>query len=267
MNELTAMARAWYRQAKQRDAEALLLSEDCLGAERDAFLRGMAISRTLIDEVIKIGAIEEPVLKAKVGVADRMFLILWSAWNDALTGRYGQAAERWRSLFELPRFLLAFSWNPNLAERWSEDGRVKIKDARRAIRDTLKGDGLSQVAKEWDQRHMVDERAVQDFSHVNFRSTYSILGISVDPDGQPQSYRLRAELSPHRTREFCVFLAKDSWELARACSEAFREYPAVSTLWDSQGRQALDLDIDILRQALAEVERSAPTKQAAGEKS
>jgi hypothetical protein len=249
-NELTD----WYKMAQERDRLAIQHSESILGAEMAVFVQGMGLSRTLLDFVLHgEGQVHDEALKAKMGVADRMFLLLWASWHDTLTGRYTAAAEHWRSLLEAPNFLLAFTWDPSLAERWIKGDDVKFEKVRKAIRNALKDEGSSDFAREWDQRHLRDDRAVQAFSHTSTKAIYSMLATATDERGN-LGYQLRSELSVDRTRELCIFLAKDAWELARACGAAFSDNTKVAELWGGPGKILLEENIGRLTDALSELE-------------
>lgn len=243
----TSMARNWYRQLKEHDDAARTWAEDCLGDEKEVFIRAMALVRWMQDRLLAQGAVEEPTLKAKLAVADRAFVLLWSAWNDALAGRYAAAAEHWRSLIESPQFLIAFSFDSDLARRWLDGRECDIQAAQKTIRRKIRDVGEYDAEKEWDDRSRRDNTVVQPYSHVTAQAALSTLAVAQDESGDPKAYLPRSQQSPRRTREYALFLASAALELLRACSSAFEDQPQLRLMWNNWGRQLVEEDKEILR--------------------
>ena len=121
----------WYKIQLDGDAAARKAANDLLGPELHAFTDAMASLTTCLDYAIA-GGREEFDEKYKIAIAVHGFNHLFSAWDDALTGRFDAALGQSRKISESHDFLVALVGRPDLAAN-IESGRVKVEgksDAR-----------------------------------------------------------------------------------------------------------------------------------------
>ena len=246
-DQLTFAARTWHRSLQEYERQAAVASEDCLGPERDVFLRALAGIKFILEKATPPGEVTEDTVRAKLACANRGFVLLWASWADVLTARYAAAAEHWRSLFETPHFILAFSYDRTLVDNWL-NGNADFETARKAIRKFLGDQGMYAEAKEWERRRKSFDSAVQKFSHVTVESAIATLPAALGDQGQAVATILTTQVTPRKTREYALFLARDAMELMRACGYAFNDIQEVRTFWEEYERHICEADAAALRE-------------------
>ncbi len=229
---------SWYEMQRQRDEEALVLSESVWGAEKEVFSNSMGIVSRFLESILEPGTINDLVVKSKLAIATHAFNLLWSSWNEASVGRYGAATDHWRSIEESPHFLKALQINPALAQ----DLRLNRMDKNTAVKTIRKALNAEKPGAGQDFLQSLDyHKELQRFSHVTQVSTQATLPIYVDAEGARVLVKPGGGvISEESLRQVGVYLAEAAMNLASSTAFAFQEVEDVSRLWESEGRSLIE---------------------------
>ena len=119
------------------------------------------------DEVLRSASTRQA--RVCVGLAGQAYQQLLSCWEDLEKGRLTSALAHWRSLSELPDYLMAAGLNADFAESWSDRTRRKIitpENARRTVKKIMNAN-REESGDEWAVRRSEDDRLLQPLSHVS----------------------------------------------------------------------------------------------------
>jgi len=229
---------SWYDIQRQRDDEALVLSESLWGAEKEVFSNSMDIVSRFLDSILEPGTINDLVVKTKLAIATYAFDLHWSSWNEASVGRYGAATDHWRSIEESPHFLKALQLNPALAQMLRlnrMDRNTAVKTIRKALDAEKPGAGK-------DFLQSLDyHKEIQRFSHVSQVSTQATLPIYEDAEGARVLVKPGGGvISEESLRRIGIYLAEAAMNLVSSVAFAFQEVEDVSRLWESEGRSLIE---------------------------
>jgi hypothetical protein len=226
---------SWYMMRKELDREAVEASEGLLGVEREVFIQSMALLAEMLNAAFAGGLVRDLPTKMKIGVANHAFNLMWSAWQNALTGRYDAATDHWRSIDESPDFLAALQVNPSLAKEMLA-GKVKIKTARTTIAKEINrlkaGEG-----NRWYERQKW--RGIHNrFAHVDAPGTTAALPIS--SEGAEPSVLVRpggGVIHPRNLRMMALYLAEVATNFTWWVTFAFQDINEVCEIWETRGRE------------------------------
>ena len=253
-------SRQWYDRQNQRDRESCEKSEALLGPEQPIFHEEMSLLLGLSDAVIGADDINERLesvnFRHKVAVVHYGYNLLWSAWKEALAGRYQTATDHLRSIEECPDFLMALWLNPALSEGWTDKSSLDIDTViRRTIKrglDTAKTSAGTDLAK----RMRKIAKDVQPLSHVSVQSLSKFLPLVESHGQRVLLVRLGGAVSETTLRLVCNQLAGSAtyllgvalvafedlgieWELSEAAIQKANEYQRILTeqlntmVWES----------------------------------
>ena len=228
----------WYEMQRQRDEEALALSESIWGPEKEVFSNSMGIVSQFLDSILEPGSVSDLVVKSKLAIATHAFNLLWSSWSEASVGRYGAATDHWRSIEESPHFLKALQINPALAPKLllnRMDKKTAVKTIRKALDAEKPGAGR-------DFLQSLDyHKELQTFSHVTHVSTQGTLPIYVDEEGAHVLVKPGGGvISEESLRRIGIYLVEAAMNLVSSTAFAFQEVEDVSRLWESEGRSLIE---------------------------
>ena len=221
----------WYEHQKQFDTLARASSEGLIEKEQRVFADGMSSIANCFDSAIELQPIpNDLVTKRKLGLISHGFNLLWSAWDAVLAGRCDAAVNHWRSIEEIPDFLLSLVAEPSCAERWAEP-EWNVAAARRVVRKGLESE-MSGTGKEWLKRRQRAAKSVQALSHVSIQAQGMGLGIGTSdgvkigvlkPGGAPSLPML---VNASR------YLAISAADLAMSVSFSLSRVPGLAAMWD-----------------------------------
>jgi hypothetical protein len=201
------------------------------------------------DAVLSVGQINDLATRRKLAVANHAFNLLWSAWDEALAGRYDAATDHWRSIDETPDFLEALSVNPALAD---EMGKVKVdvETVRRTITKELNrlmpGEG-----KRWLNAKQQGDKGLQPLAHVTVEGTSMALAIVVKDGTKTGILRPGGGFVAWLTlRLIAIHLVSASISLLHQMAYAFQDIPEVGSLWESTGRHVVEQTAATLQKEL-----------------
>lgn len=228
----------WYEMQRQRDEEALALSEPLWGPEKEVFSNAMGIVSKFLDSILEPCSVNDFVVKSKLAIATHAFDLLWSSWNEASVGRYGAATDHWRSIEESPDFLKALQINPALAQEL----RLNRMDKDTAVRTIRKALDAEKPGAGQDFFQSLDYRKVlQRFSHVTYVSTLGTLPIYEDEEGARVLVKPGGGvISEESLRRIGVYLAEAAMNLVSSTAFAFQDVEDVSRLWECEGRSLIE---------------------------
>lgn len=183
---VTDQSHQWYDHQKARDRESREHSESLLGPERTIFVQTMSLLALLYDSAITADKgrelMEDLAFKRKISLLHYGINLLWSAWDEALAGRYHTATDHWRSMDESTDYLLALEFNPRLAEEMTDIKQIKIKTVRQAIKRGLsKGGALGN--RDLLNRMQDAHQHLDHLSHITVQSLGQYLPVK-DIEGQ-----------------------------------------------------------------------------------
>lgn len=216
----------WYERQKADDHRSRDRSESLLGLERAIFAEAMNLIVRLIDAVLTADTAQDRLadlaFKHKIALVNYGFNLLWSAWNEALAGRYHTATDHFRSIEECPDYLTALWLDPQLSDKWTDVRRLEINKARETIKKSLdmprKGAGadlLKQMQDLAKSRHPL--------SHVSVQSLSQYLP-AIEKDGKRWLVvRLGGAVSRLTLRIVAIQVATSALELLSAALLAFDE--------------------------------------------
>lgn len=215
----------WYERQRDRDRHARERSHSMLGPERDIFLEAMHLFVTHFDAVVtsdEIAAlVDDLAFKRKVSLVHYGFNLLWSAWDEALAGRYQAAADHWRSIDECSDFITALEINPELADGMTDKRTIGIGRVRKAIQKALNdwepGSGTD-LLRQQQKLH----KDLQPLSHVSVQSLGQYLPVN-DIDSERRSIvRLGGVVSQLTGRLVAIHLASAASQLLTATLFGFQ---------------------------------------------
>ena len=126
----------WYVRQRERDLEARGRSESLLGPERAIFAEMMGLTANCLDAVFAGGRFDDLPSRRMIEFGNHAFNLLWSAWDEALAGRYDASRGHVRSIGESCEFLMALIADPQIADRLG-DSTKDVYLARRVVKDAL----------------------------------------------------------------------------------------------------------------------------------
>ncbi len=238
--ELTEpIAQGWYIVQKQRDVEAIAKSESIMGREKHLFVDAMALLSRMVNAIFSEGLVQDLVVKVKTAVANHAFDLLWSAWTDALAGRYGAAMHHIRSIDESPDFLAALQVDPSFASKMAK-GKGGVKEARAIMKRELEKfmPGLAnrlEGARNWRWVH-------HKFAHVTFPAIAGTL--PKVGEGEQATLIVRpggGAVHEATLRGVAICLAESALDVLRAIAFSLQDVKSVSDLWEREAR-AFDQD-------------------------
>jgi len=217
----------WYESQRKRDSDAIASSESALGPEASVFADAMSVIARCLDAVFASDSIDNLVVKRKISVAHYAFNLLWSAWNEALAGRYQTATDHFRSIDEAPDFLTALHVDPALANELGAAQRsVKVERARRAVKDALRRVNQSK-AGEWEATRLKQAKRVEPLSHVSVEALGQYLPV-VTKDGQTLAVVRPGGMASNTTgRVVAIQLALHALQLLLSVTNAFIDVAGV----------------------------------------
>jgi hypothetical protein len=239
----------WYERQRQRDAESRALSESLLGPEKAMFAEFMGLTAGCLDAVFWSGRFEDLASKRKIEFGNHAFNLLWSAWDEALCGRYDASRAHFRSIGECRDFLMALIADPLLADRLG-DRTKDIYLARRRIRDTL-DQGKAGAGKAFFECLKKAADDVQELSHVCHNAAAGALPV-IEKDGETVGVvRPGGTVSAVTLRLLAVQLALDAALLFGVLSAGFID---VTELDDEVWRSAIRRAEHLARELGSELE-------------
>jgi len=218
----------WYRRQRQRDAAARSKSEAALGPEGAAFREATSLLASCLDTAFATGA-DDLVTRRKTEFASHALNILWSAWDEALCGRFDASDAHSRSISESREFLLALYVRPALAEQLGRSQR-DIDTARNAIRDAIADHGGP--GKEFHARVTQAHKALQPLAHVTHEVTGGVLAVIRAENGAVGVLRPGGGVSTLSLRLQAIPLALDSLQLLGVAIAVFDVVPVGEELWN-----------------------------------
>ena len=241
-------SREWYEYQRNSDDLARDSAESMLGAEFEAYTDAMSLIVECIDYALGANSANDLAERYKVGIAVHGFNLLWSAWDDALTGRFGVALGQGRIIYESTAFLTGLRSNPNLANE-IESGQVKVKAALRAIRKA-KNDESPGTGSQWFAEHTSGDSPLHDFAHFSRFAMKSGWG-TVTRDGKVYGYaRPGGVLTPHTLRRTACVLAGAANEFLHALVYALQDNENVQALWQSSGKAICERNLEEAREQM-----------------
>ncbi len=243
-------ASIWYRLQKRSDAQSRTASESLLGPEREVFAEAMALTEECLHSVGATAPIADLVTMRKISLANHGFNLLWSAWDQALAGRYDAAANHQRSINEIPDFLGALLANPGLAD---EMGEIDVHTARRAMKNALEM-GRPGTGKEWLRLKQREHKANQPLSHISLDAVNRGLAVYTHEGKKIMALRpggLVAELNLKLT---AIPLAASAVELFAAVAMALYDVSTVAALWGDRGHDFFGEVTATLKQELQAID-------------
>lgn len=226
----------WYQQQQSVDARARERSEALVNVEREVLGTAVALIARCLDAVASGAPLEDLASKRKVALANHGLNMLWSAWDQMLTGRYDAAATHWRSLTEIPDFLAALHADDSFADRMGEH-TTDVKTSRRIVRDAFQS-VLPGEGETWLKARLDQAKGVQPFAHVSVEATGAAIAVRLQ-DGKKIGV-LRpggGALSESMLRHMAVYFALSAIELLRAVALALQDIAGVDDLWEAEGRK------------------------------
>lgn len=249
-------ANAWYARQQKMDEQARSKSEALLGPEKDVFANVMGLVARCLDEVASAGAFNDLPTGRKVILASHGLNLLWSAWDEALAGRYDSAATHSRSIGEVPDFLDALRAEPAFADRMGT-GTKDVNAARRIVRDSLETT-WSGEGKRWLKNLLETDKRLQPLSHISVEVTQRGIAVGVGDEGKVGVLRPGGGVvSEWLLRPIAIGLAIQATVLFQAVFAAFQEIPSVDDIWKAEGPNVSREGIATLT---AEVEALEPLK-------
>ena len=231
--------RGWYQAQKERDQQARELSESVLGPLEEAFADVMDLIARCFDAALSVGTINDLTTRRKVAVANHAFNLLWSAWDEALAGRYDAATDHWRSIDEAPDFLLALSVNPTLADDMGQT-KIDIDTARRTIAKGMNrlkpGEG-----KRWLELRQQGAKGLQPLAHVTVEATSMALAVTMKEGKKTAILRPGGGFVAKLTlRPIAIYLVSGAISLLHGMAFAFQHIEEVDNLWETTGRDVAE---------------------------
>ena len=200
----------WHENQKTRDQESRELSESLLGPEKAIFIEVMCLLALQLDSVMTVdkasGLFDDLAFKRKISLAHYGFNLLWSAWDEALAGRYHTATNHWRSIDESSDFLLALEFNPQLADVMTDTTRVKIEAARQAIKKGLEQSGPAKTPDLVREMRNATQY-LQDLSHISVSSLGQYLPVREKEGRLEAVVRLGGSVSPIMLRHVAISIS------------------------------------------------------------
>jgi hypothetical protein len=226
----------WYDRQRELDSAARSASESLLGPERRKFANAVGAIARIFDAVSESGSIDDLQTKRRLSVAVHGFNLLWSAWDEALCGRYDAAADHWRSLDETPDFLKALVANPSLANEdfGSGKSRIDIHTARKAVRDAMNREqpGAGDV---WHSERTHGAQAIQTFAHISREAVSVSLGIDRRSGRKEAFIRPGGGVVAHESvRLTAISLAAHAVDLLLAVAVSLQAVVDLQGTWDTQ---------------------------------
>ena len=220
----TKRSNQWYENQKTRDQESRELSESLLGPEKAIFIEVMCLLALRLDSVMATdyapGPLDELAFKRKISLAHYGFNLLWSAWDEALAGRYHTATNHWRSIDESSDFLLALEFNPQLADDMTDTTRVKIEAARRAIKKGLEQSGPAKIPDLVREMRNATQ-FLQDLSHISVSSLGQYLPVREKEGGLEAVVRLGGAVSQFMLRHVAISISISALKFLMDATGAF----------------------------------------------
>jgi hypothetical protein len=240
MTMVSEQPRQWYDRQKARDGESTELSESLLGSEKAIFVQTMSLLALLYDSAITADKgrelLDDLAFKRKISLVHYGFNLLWSAWTEALAGRYHTATDHWRSIDESGDYLLALEFNPQLAEEMTDIKQIKIKPVRQAIKRGLSRGGAPgnrDLLKRMQDVHQY----LDHLSHITVESLGQYLPVK-ETGGQLTSVvRPGGAVSQLILRHVAIHLAMSALKLLMDAMHSFEAVVGTE----------LQLQIDVLR--------------------
>ena len=236
--------------------ESKHLSESLLGPEKQIFAETMELIARYLHDAVGTDRVDDLPTKRKVQVGTFGFNLLWTAWTEALAGRYDAASHLRRSIGEAPLYLWAIDSNPHLAD---EIGRrqIKVETIRRQIKKDL-ANLPGYAARSWIQEEGKND---QPYSHVTVDAMNMALAVAIEDERKVATLRPGGAVSVLILRPLALELSSCALMLLGVLPLAFRHVDAVLNHWDQRGRQFVEQasaqvqkELDTLRTAPGEVE-------------
>lgn len=241
-------ASEWYEHQRSKDRRSRELSESYLGPEAQIFVQAMNLTAQCLDAVFTEPK-DDLTFRRKISVAHYGFNLLYSAWDEALAGRYQTATNHFRSISEVPDFLAALDVDPKLADEMGERNRVKVERARRAVKAALKrGDPAKAI--QWEHALTERSKGLQGFSHISLESLGQSLPVIVR-DGATQAVLCAGgAVSPFTLRLVAIRIAVSTLDMLLHVTHAFfrdtgleqAEWLGLAT-WSGQSADTLSKEI------------------------
>ena len=216
------------------------------------FAEFMGLTAGCLDAGFWVGKVDDLCSRRKIEFGNHAFNLLWSAWDEALCGRYDASRGHSRSIDECRDFLMALIADPNLAERLGDETK-DIHLARRKIRDALDQYPAGKGKAFFEQLKNASHD-VQALSHVCHEATSGALSV-IEKDGETFGVvRPGGAVSGLTLRLQAIALASDAAMLFGVLSAGFLDALDVEDdLWrgailraDQLGRQ-LAVEMDAMR--------------------
>jgi hypothetical protein len=226
---------------KWREGQRWLFAMNAQGLST-AFAECMA----LIAEPLKM--VEEEIFKGKqqrrifLGILGLAYQLLQSSWIDNEEGRTAAAAHLWRSIYEIPDYLIAVWWNTEFASTWDDEEvqeRAKAGQAMTIVRDKLNSmkEGLGD---ERYGRRSTDRKELQVMSHVSVQ----VAGMSfVKAPGAERAHFVPEGYNGNENRQNALYLVGLAKEVLAALQLTIRsEMPeAWQAAFDDTGKALEDM--------------------------
>ncbi len=215
----------WYGRQRDGDRHARERSDSIMGPEKDIFLDAMHLLVSHFDAALTSDKfdilVDDLAFKRKVSLVHYGFNLLWSAWDEALAGRYQAAADHWRSIDECPDFITALEINPRLADEMTDAREIKIRTVRktiqRALNESEPGSGTDLLRQQ--QKLQKD---LQPLSHVSVQSLGQYLPVNDVGPERRSIVRLGGVVSQLTLRLVAIHLASAASALLTATLFGFQ---------------------------------------------
>jgi len=253
MTDVQRQNEGWYERQREVDRLAEQHAEQLLGPEKAIFARSMGLIATCFDEATASGPVQELPAKRRLSIAIHGFNLIWSAWHEALCGRYDAASDHWRSMEETPDFLKALYTQPSLAaERFgSGKGRIDVHTARKVIRNAM-NELVTGSGDRWHSEKMDGARTIQTFAHISSEAVSSALGI-LQENGKKVALERPGGgvVAEDSLRLAAINLAAYAIDLLLAVAVAFQDILPVDQLWEEEVKPLARDGGEMLRKELA----------------
>lgn len=233
----------WYEYQWSSDASARLKARELLGPELAAFADAMSAMVTCLEYAVE-ARYEDLAEKYKVGIAVYCFNLLCSAWDDAMTGRFGPARNQVRMITESHDFLVALVGRPGLAHEL-ENGQVKVEAALRATRDAL-NEEKSGAGSTWFAERTSEKNPLHDFAHLTRFAIKSGWGTTRDDDKLNGFVRPGGVITKDTLRSTTIMLAVAANSFSKALVYAFPANEKIQAFWKSEGFVACESHLEEL---------------------
>jgi len=247
----------WYEEQRRRDELSRQQSEALLGPEGQIFARYMALTVACLDAITYSDRLDELAVKRGIEFSSHALSLNWSAWDEALCGRYDASRGHSRSSHESGEYLMALLARPDLADDLGSNTK-DIRKARRLVKEALDSQEAGR-GEEYLQQVRQFAKSLQPLAHVCHEVAGTLPMLDVDGRGTAV-VRPGGMISPATLRLLAIPLAIEAIQLYTTTLVFFSDIvDPEGQLWRDQlaeAKEALDAlapELDGMRNVLQPV--------------